>query len=107
MVVLLFTPLRILHPTLRKLGMSNGDLPVDCIARWYCEMVLTMVGIEVRLEGTEHLAASRACTQDGGVCMFSHASNLDPFILGAVQPFACKFVGKKVLFYMPLIGWMA
>lgn len=39
--------------------------------------------------------------------MYSHASNLDPFIIAAVQPLACKWVGKKDLFVMPLIGWMA
>jgi len=102
---IIICPLRILHPHLRKMGVSNGLLPVDIVARLYCQAVLAMIGLEVRVEGIEHVPASVA--EGGAVCMFSHASNLDPFIVNAVSPFASKWVGKKELFLVPIIGWMA
>lgn len=93
---MLCAPLRLLHPLLRRLGVRNGDLPVDCIARGYAQAIVTLVGVEVRVEGLEHVEASRAIAEHGAVCMFSHTSNLDPFIIAASQPLACKWVGKKV-----------
>ena len=93
--VILLCPLRMLHPVLRKLGMRNGDLPVDVIARLYANAIVTLVGIDINIEGLDHIEASRDLAEDGAVCMFSHASNLDPFIIAAAQPLACKWVGKK------------
>ena len=93
--VILVSPLRLLHPWLRRLGIRNGDLPVDVIARLYAAAIVTLVGIEINVEGLEHIEASRDIAEEGAVCMFSHASNLDPFIVAAAQPLACKWVGKK------------
>jgi len=65
------------------------------IARLYAAAIVTLVGIEINVEGLEHIEASRDIAEEGAVCMFSHASNLDPFIVAAAQPLACKWVGKK------------
>jgi len=42
-------------------------------------------------------------TYHSTVGMFSHGSNLDPFIV-ASGPLAFKWVGKKVLFRIPILG---
>jgi len=105
--VILCSPLRLLHPLLRRCGVRNGDLPVDVIARLYAHAIVILIGIEVHVEGMENIDAGRDIAEGGAVCMFSHASNLDPFLVAASQPLACKWVGKKDLFMTPIIGWMA
>ena len=40
------------------------------------------------------------------VCMYTHTSNLDAFILQGHCPILFKWVGKKVLFFIPLFGWL-
>ena len=36
----------------------------------------------------------------------SHASNLDSLIIQAFSPITFKFIGKKSLFMIPIVGWV-
>ena len=106
MALLLFTPLRLTHPLLRPLGVPNGLLPLDVLELAWAHLVLRAAGVRVRVEGE---GAGRWSGIPHGVIVYNHASNLDPFILfvacgGHRAP---KFVGKKVLFAVPIFGWMS
>eukprot|EP00418_Pyrodinium_bahamense_P081452 CAMPEP_0179056466 /NCGR_PEP_ID=MMETSP0796-20121207/23826_1 /TAXON_ID=73915 /ORGANISM="Pyrodinium bahamense, Strain pbaha01" /LENGTH=397 /DNA_ID=CAMNT_0020753141 /DNA_START=50 /DNA_END=1243 /DNA_ORIENTATION=- len=104
--VLTLTPLRWLHPLFRACGLPNGLLPMDlCLAMW-ARAVLTAAGVKVRMEG----ASAKEIWGDGccGIIVYNHASNLDPFIVNHVcSCLAPKYLGKKVLFKLPLLGWMS
>ena len=49
--------------------------------------MLALVGVRYGSEGEENLDL-----QHPTICMFSHLSNLDPFVLCAGSPIACKGV---------------
>lgn len=63
-------------------------------------MILVIGGVRVHVEGEEHMRTDRNC-----LVMFSHASNLDPPIIGSGLLDAKKWVGKRALFCIPFIGW--
>jgi len=53
----------------------------------------------VFVEGEQYINRQQNC-----VGLFSHGSNLDPFIV-ASGPLAFKWVGKQSLFNIPIFGW--
>ena len=59
-----------------------------------------MSGVRVVWHGLEHIDYSAST-----IGMFTHASNLDPFVV-ASGPLAFKWIGKKSLFRIPVIGWL-
>jgi hypothetical protein len=73
-------PLRLLHPLLRVLGLSNNFLPIDIVQKYFARGVLAITGICVRWNGKQRMPLDEA-----SLCMFSHASNLDPFIVASGQ----------------------
>jgi 1-acyl-sn-glycerol-3-phosphate acyltransferase len=58
-------------------------------------------GSTITVEGRENLLNLK----DSVVAMFSHASNLDGFLMNAVSPIAFRYAGKKSLFLIPFLGW--
>lgn len=99
--VCLLLPLRLLDKTLRDAGVSKNWLPID-IASWgMATLVSISGGSDIRAEGREHLTNLK----DSVVCMFSHASNLDGFIVNSMSPVAFKYAAKKSLFMVPILGW--
>jgi len=97
-VALLLSPLRLLHPTLRVLGVHNDNLPIDLIQKYYARGLLACIGVQTLWEGHGNVNMSQ-----GSVAMFSHGSNLDAFIVSS-GPFAFKWIGKKSLFTLPVLG---
>ena len=56
-------------------------------------------------QGSEHLR--KVPTGSPALVMFSHASNLDPFVLTSSTPLGVQWIGKRSLFLMPIFGWAA
>ena len=98
----LVLPMRVLHPLFRACGLKNNFLPLDYVTKWFARFCLLVAGIRVMREGLEELDLDTPC-----VGMFSHASNLDPFILQSVCPIAFKWIGKSSIFAIPIFGWIS
>ena len=94
-----FMPLRWLHPLLRRVGLRNNYLPGDVMQKFFSRGMLALNGVRVTMEG--HVPS----TYENTLAMFSHTSNLDSTVVSS-GPLAFKFVGKKILFYIPLFGWL-
>lgn len=60
-------------------------------------------GSDVRSEGREHLMDLK----NPVVLMFSHASNLDGFLVNSMSPVGFTFAAKKSIFMIPFLGWAA
>ncbi|EQC35531.1 hypothetical protein SDRG_06822 [Saprolegnia diclina VS20] len=96
-------PLRWTHITLRKLGVKNNYLPVDFIQWWFGWALCAVGGIHIVTEGTDNV---RALNGGSTVMMFSHGSNLDGLMIQGSSPVVLKFIGKKSLFLIPIVGWV-
>lgn len=63
--------------------------------------ILKASGIRLEVSGTEHLSPSRC-----QVVVANHSSNFDIYcILWALRTFYFRFVAKKELKYVPVLGW--
>jgi len=89
-----------LNPIWTALGVRNHFYPVDLVQKFYARGFLFLCGVRVYWHGMEHIDYTTST-----IGMFSHASNLDPFIV-ASGPLAFKWIGKKSLFKIPVIGWL-
>ncbi|DBA03137.1 TPA: hypothetical protein N0F65_003857 [Lagenidium giganteum] len=94
-------PLRWLHPWLRSIGFKNNQLPMDFLSWGVAKLICMVAGAESYVEGRENLENLK----DSVICMFSHASNLDGFIVNSSSPVSFKFAAKKSLFMVPFMGW--
>ncbi|TMW62638.1 hypothetical protein Poli38472_005256 [Pythium oligandrum] len=101
--VIALYPLRLLDSTLKGLGVPKNYLPMDIVAWGMASLFCLSAGSDFVTEGREHVLALK----DSAVFMFSHASNLDGFVVNAASPVALKFGAKKSLFMIPLLGWGA
>lgn len=69
-------------------------------ARGWARVVLAGTGVRVRAAGRERAAAS-----DGCIYFANHESLFDIFVLLAVLPGRLRFLAKKSLFSVPVLGW--
>eukprot|EP01128_Nolandella_sp_AFSM9_P001766 TRINITY_DN12183_c0_g1_i1.p1 TRINITY_DN12183_c0_g1~~TRINITY_DN12183_c0_g1_i1.p1 ORF type:complete len:382 (-),score=35.97 TRINITY_DN12183_c0_g1_i1:160-1305(-) len=99
------SPLRLLHPLLRKIGLYNGILPLDLMARAFNIVNIFLACVKVELEGYEHIDPIMK-SHIGVLMMFQHASNLDGFVISSVSPIVFKWVGKESLYKIPIFGWI-
>lgn len=70
----------------------------------FARVIVRMIGIplwRVRAYGTEHVPAT-----GGLVIACNHISNLDPPLLGAWSPRPIRYMAKKELFEIPVLGPM-
>jgi 1-acyl-sn-glycerol-3-phosphate acyltransferase len=99
-LILLLLPLRWMHPLLRKYAnIQNDALPMDILVKLHSRLCCTAAGIVVKTQGGEKMKGPT-------IMMFSHVSNLDSMVLVGVCPLLCKWIGKKVIFLVPIFGWM-
>jgi 1-acyl-sn-glycerol-3-phosphate acyltransferase len=110
LMLLFAAPLRLANPPLRRLGIPNGFLPSDLLIFAWTSAVLAAAGIRVRVEGSVQ-QCWRQVRPGGYLIVYNHSSNLDPYIAFACTGLlahcgAPKFVGKRSLFSMPIVGWM-
>lgn len=96
----LTVPMQIFQPFWNALGMRNHFYPVDLCQKWYSRGFLALCGVRVTFHGLDQIDDKNAV-----IGMFSHASNLDPVII-ASGPLAWKWIGKKSLFKIPVVGWL-
>lgn len=102
--VVLVAPLcTILAPPLTLIGVGRDSLPMALVLSHWALITLALAGIVINVETTPGVEALRG---KPALCMFSHGSNLDAFILFASSPLACIGVGKRSTFFMPIIGWI-
>jgi len=100
-----FSSMRLLHPLLRKMGVSNNRLPTDWIHWMWAKCIFYIVCIEVTAEGTDKLGEFLKGRPTIG--FFQHSSNLDAFIVMSQSPVHYKYIAKKSLQCVPFAGWMA
>jgi len=103
--VVVFVPLRMTHPMLKQLGVPSGAFPLNFLVRQWALSVMAAAGINVKIKGA---TADWVCNTDlVGIIVYNHTSNLDPFLINsACAGLIPKFVGKKVLFHLPILGWL-
>ncbi len=70
-----------------------------CAQTW-CKLIAWTVGMKVIIHGRENLDLSRPA-----VYMSNHQSYMDIPTLFAFLPFQFRIFAKKVLFYIPFMGW--
>lgn len=94
------------HPILRKAGVKNNKLPYDYIPYIWANWALFILGIEVSLEGWEHMKNF----YDQGlptIGLFEHSSFTDFIVVMAKGGVSFKWIGKKSVFFIPMLGQMA
>lgn len=69
-------------------------------ARGWAKTLLAATGIRVTVGGRENLDPSRSC-----IYFSNHESFYDILVLFAVLPGQIRFLAKKSLFYIPVLGW--
>ena len=72
----------------------------DWVARVYARQLLRAAGVEVRIEGLEHVAP-----QGPQIIACNHQSFFDILVVMASLPVRARFVAKKELFRVPFFGW--
>eukprot|EP00300_Choanocystis_sp_HF-7_P010013 c16743_g1_i1.p1 GENE.c16743_g1_i1~~c16743_g1_i1.p1 ORF type:complete len:417 (+),score=48.06 c16743_g1_i1:75-1253(+) len=100
-ILTVLLPLRLLHPLLRMVGIPNGYLPLDLAIKCTARCFLLLFSVTVVSEGDAALPLSTSV-----LALYSHSSNLDPFLLQAASPILFKYIGKRSLFLIPLWGWL-
>lgn len=72
----------------------------DHVARDYARKMLRAAGIEVRIDGLEHLLR-----EGPQIIACNHQSFFDILVVMASLPVRTRFVAKKELFRVPFFGW--
>ncbi|MCA9708008.1 MAG: 1-acyl-sn-glycerol-3-phosphate acyltransferase, partial [Myxococcales bacterium] len=79
-------------------ALTGPKLPQTIMRRW-CEGIVRDVGIEIVAEGLEKIAGRPS------VIVANHCSLLDIPVLGSVLDIDYRWVAKRQLFRVPLVGW--
>ena len=84
--------------------MCAGRLPGDLLFKLVCRGAVVLVGIHVTVEGPQ------PATNSPGVLMFTHGSNLDPFLIEVscrsrmpTIMCACYYMGLLLLCAYPYV----
>jgi 1-acyl-sn-glycerol-3-phosphate acyltransferase len=81
------------------LPLAPRGRPADRLVRWWSRLVLALSGCRPRAQGLERLAGVAPA-----VLVANHASYLDALLLLATLPIDCRFVAKRELTRVPLVG---
>lgn len=81
--------------------------PFDSISEWLkrniSRFILILSGVEVDVEGVIRESFKEQCA----LLTFSHASNLDGFLVSSTCPIRHYAIAKKELFYVPFFSWIS
>lgn len=93
------------NPLLRKIGVSENLMPHFYASWWTADFVRGLIGVEVVVHGRENLR-NAVGTRKRVLGLYSHASNLDPFVVkSSTSPtHFFTWVYKHDLQYIPGIG---
>ena len=69
-------------------------------ARWWAKIQLLVSGVRVRVKGLEHLDRKNPF-----IYMANHQSSYDIFALLSCLPVQFRWIAKKELFAIPVLGW--
>jgi 1-acyl-sn-glycerol-3-phosphate acyltransferase len=99
---------RILERNLLRpvLNVNSRYFPTTYIVKGFMQMMSVCSGAKVERSGVQNFAKDSNGNVLPSLILFSHASNLDSFIVSGACPLPLQFVGKKELFKVPLIGWL-
>lgn len=101
-------PLSWLNPLLRTLGVLHAALPSNGVCRWTTTFMLWVGGVTVDIQTAESDPAALELLAKGQcIVMYTHSSNLDPLIVISASRCAPKFIYKRELAKVPLLGWVA
>ena len=119
----------------RWFGVRVDNLPMAWVQSLFGRMCVASAAVHVHGEGLEHLRAEGQQGQGAGagagqhgkqgqqgqpqpqggaagskallptLLMYSHGSNLDPFIINSRCPVLSKWVAKESIMLIPLLGW--
>ena len=86
------------------LGLGRARRVCEDHPRAWCREILRAAGVEVEIEGAEHLEEHR-----GEILVANHVSWFDVFALAGHLPVSVRFVAKKELEKVPIFGpaWKA
>jgi 1-acyl-sn-glycerol-3-phosphate acyltransferase len=99
----LLMPLRVLNPLCRLVGIPHGMMPADIVLEMWAKAVLAAAGVVAKVDGGSGASFKANIL---GVIVYNHTSNLDPFLVNAACRLGLKYIGKKTLFMIPVIGWL-
>lgn len=93
------------HPLLRKLGLKNNNLPYDYVTRLWGTWAMLIFGIRCKIEGWENIDKfyNNATSTIG---LFQHSSFLDFIVIMGACGYGFKWVSKKSLYKIPMLGLM-
>jgi len=77
----------------------NGNI-VHHYARWWAKIQLLVSGVRVKVGGLEHLDKETPY-----IYMSNHQGSYDIFALLSCLPVQFRWIGKKELFAIPILGW--
>ena len=77
----------------------NGNI-VHYYARWWAKMQLLVSGVRVKVWGLEHIGK-----EPSYVYMANHQGSFDIFALLSCLPVQFRWIAKKELFAIPILGW--
>ncbi|HOS38151.1 MAG TPA: lysophospholipid acyltransferase family protein [Spirochaetota bacterium] len=77
----------------------SGRVAHFCM-RWWSKTTLWFCRVKVDVDGLEHVSRDRV-----QIFASNHASHFDIFVLSAVLPVKFGWVSKKILFFVPFLGW--
>lgn len=97
----------LLDPLLQLCGASPAMQLEGLVCRYlFWKPLLAAAFIEVKV--VDDGGGDNWKSGEGGFVVVNHTSNLDGFVIGPhLYPFMPKFVAKKVLFHIPVLGWIA
>jgi 1-acyl-sn-glycerol-3-phosphate acyltransferase len=77
----------------------NGNI-VHHYARWWAKIPLLVSGVRVKVSGLEHIG-----TEPSYIYMSNHQGSYDIFALLSCLPVQFRWIAKKELFAIPILGW--
>ena len=77
----------------------NGNI-VHHYARWWAKIQLLVSGVRVKVKGLEHIG-----NDPSYVYMSNHQGTYDIFALLSCLPVQFRWIAKKELFTIPILGW--
>jgi len=84
----------------RGVGRS-GSTVVDLAVRWWANVWLRATGARVVVQGLDQVDGAT-----GYVVVSNHQSNLDPMAHLSALPLSLRFLAKRELFRIPVLGWL-
>ena len=101
--VFLSLPVILLRGIDALLGLDPFNSLSELLKRSICRFLLILSGVEVVIEGVDRESFKQPCA----LLTFSHASNLDGFLVSLTCPIRHYAFAKKELFYVPFFSWIS